>query len=498
MDHPSTAIRHTVAFHGERTATAPLTWAQEQVWNDMRWMLPDIAFFDISLGVPMPAGASLAQITAQIGELVSRHESLRTLFSPDPNGLPEQRVLAAGQVDVDVLRDGGDVPDAVFEDFRARWSRQGFDTAREIPVRFLVRHVAGGASTVVVCTSHLAADHAAQRLLVAELTALVEAAIAGTAAPPPRPARQPVDQAALEASPAGERLCERAVEHWRRHLTTAPPSMFPHRGTRAGQTPRFWRGERISRAVPLALRVLAPRYRSGPSSVLLAAVAALLAGSTGLDRCALRLIVDNRELPEARYVVSTPTQEVLITLPVDQDSFGSLVRASWAASTAAHRYGRCDPKRIDEVIDEVAKARGVELDLDCFFNDTWSAFQQADGAGDPDAVRAAVADSRFQWVDRYDRDNVDFFFTTFDTAESTELIRMSLLVDTRTIPPAAAEEFLRRVEALLVALATGVLADVQPSAIPPVAGLSDTGLSDTGLSDTPNSDTTNAEAEVPS
>ncbi|MEV8639256.1 condensation domain-containing protein [Streptosporangium sp. NPDC051023] len=475
MEHPPAVIRRTVAFRGGRTVSAPLTWGQRQVWNDIQWMLPDTAFFDIALAVPMPAGADLARITAQIGELVSRHESLRTLFFADPRGRPAQRVLAAGQVRVDVLPDGGDVPDAVFDHFLTGWSSQGFDTAREIPARFLVRHVEGGVSTVVVCTSHLAADHASQRLLVAELYDLVAAAMTGTAAPARRPAREPADQAEFEASPTGERLCERAIEHRRRQLTAAPPSMFPRRGTEAGQTPRFWRGERISRAVPLALRVLASRYRSGPSSVLLAAVAALLGVSTGLDRCALRLVVDNRETPESRFVIGTPTQEVFTTLPVGQDSFDSLVRDCWTVSTAAHRYGRCDPKRVDEVVDEVAKARGVDLDLSCFFNDTWSAFQTAaspeDGtAPDADVVLAALADSRFHWAERYDRDNISFFFTTFDTAESAELIKLSLLVDTRTIPPAAAEEFLRRTEALLVDLATGSGTEVRPSALPPVTG----------------------------
>ncbi|MFF5204963.1 condensation domain-containing protein [Streptosporangium sp. NPDC000396] len=462
-------IRHLVAFHGERTASAPLTWSQEQVWNDIQWMMPDVAFFDIWLTAPMPESADLPQLLTQIGELVSRHESLRTLFRADGEGRPEQHVLAAGQVQVDVLSDV--LSDGDFDEALSRWRGQGFDTAREIPVRFLVRYVAAGTSTVTVCTSHLAADHASQRLLVTELYELVAAALAGTAPQPPRPAREPVDQAAMEASPAGDLLCARAVEHWRRQLTAAPPSMFQERGGHPVQAPRFWRGERTSRAAALALRVLAARYRSGPSSVLLAAVVALLTSSVGLDRCTLRLVVDNRELPEARFVISTPTQEVLVTLPADQDSFGSLVRACWAASTAAHRHGRCDPRRVDEVIDEVAKARGVELELRCFFNDTWSAFQQAAAVEhDAETIRAAVGESRFHWVERYDRDNIDFFFTTFDSVESTELIRLSLLVDTGTVPPAAAEEFLRRVEALLVDLATGAVIEFRPSDLPPVTG----------------------------
>ncbi|GAA0936977.1 condensation domain-containing protein [Nonomuraea longicatena] len=457
-------MRHMIPFRGRRSASAMLTWSQGQVWNDIQWMLPDRAFFDIWLAVPMPEGARLPHLTGQIAELVGRHESLRTLYTAD-----RQLVLATGEVEVEVLTD---VSDAAFDEALADWRGRGFDTAREVPIRFLVRYGTARPATVALCTSHLAADHASQRLLVAELRELVEAAVAGSPPPPRRPAQQPVDQAIRERSPAGEQVCDRAVEHWRRQLLAAPRSMFPVRHTMAGEWPRFWRGERISRAVPMALAVLASRYRSGPSSVLLAAVAALLGRSTGQRACTLRMVVDNRELPESRFMISTPTQESVATLALDQDSFAGLVRAAWRASVLAHRHGRCDPDRVEAVIDEVRRTRGDTLELNTFFNDTWSAFQpSATASPDPAAVRAAVADSRFRWTERYDRDNVDFFFTTYDLAESTELISMSLLVDTRTVTAEGAEEFLRRVEALLVALSADG-ADAKPSDLDPVAGFS--------------------------
>jgi hypothetical protein len=455
-------MRHMIPFRGRRSASAMLTWSQQQVWNDLQRMLPDRACSDAWLAVAMPEGAKLPHLTGQIAELVTRHESLRTLFTAE-----RQLVLATGEVEVEVLTD---LSDAAFGEALADWRGRGFDTAREIPVRFLVRYGTAAPATVALRTSHLAADQAGRRLLAAELGDLVGAVVTGSPPPPRRPAQQPVDQAIREHSPAGELISDRAGEHWRRQLLAAPRTMFPVRRTMAGEWPRFWRGERISRAVPMALAVLAARHRSGPSSVLLASVAALLGRSTGQRACTLRMVVDNRELPESRFMISTPTQESVATLALDQDSFAGLVRAAWRASVLAHRHGRCDPGRVATVIEEVGRVRGAAVELNSFFNDTWSAFRSAVTVPpEPAAVRAAVADSRFHWTDRHDHDDVDFLFATYDLDDSPELIRMSLLVDTRTVTPEGAEEFLRRVEALLVALATGDT-DVRPSGFDPVAG----------------------------
>ena len=97
-------------------------------------------------------------LRAALADVVGRHESLRTLFGA-PDGIPQQRVVAARGVDL-----GWEVIDA------AGWSRArldeaigaaagyAFDLATEIPLRVTLFRVGDDGHVLVAVVHHIAAD----------------------------------------------------------------------------------------------------------------------------------------------------------------------------------------------------------------------------------------------------------------------------------------------------------------------------------------------------
>jgi hypothetical protein len=459
------AVTHAVRFRGTRAASGPLTWGQQQIWRDISGMA-DTAFYSFGGFAMVPAGLTVDEVLDQLAVLVTRHEALRTLFRTDERGQPEQHVVAAGSIRAvvhDVPSDG-DLAQVVIALERELTSAP-FDHTDELPLRAAVVTHDGSPRVVVLAASHLATDYLSMHQLTAELTQLCTARLHRTPPPPARTAHQPLDQAAAERSPAGQRSLTRALEHWRRELATRPRTMFPIVPVEPAR-PRFQRAELRSTAADAALHVLGVRYRTGTSVVLLAATAAVLADLTGMRRCSLLLIVGNRAAPDLRYAVGSLAQEVPITIDTRVTSFAELVRHAWSAMMRAHRVGQYDTARTAELTTATSAARGVHLDLLTFFNDT-----RPDTRPDPgraasttfSAIHEAMAETTVRW-ETEEHDNVRFFMEAVDHVADRHAIRLRAYADTRYVPAASLEAFVYGLERLLVeAVAREVPLDDVPS-----------------------------------
>src|SRR6185312_10806360 len=186
--------RLAVAFAGSGSGEGPLTWGQREIWNTMRRTGRTL---NIGGTVPVPAGATVGEYTALLAYLVGRHQALRTRFVADAGGdLVGQVVDAAGTVYLDVV-DGRTDADA--EALRSRYEFTPFDLAREYPVRMGVVGRDGVLTHLVVQYSHLAVDGFGLDALVRDLAHL------GEAEPPPVPGVTPLELAARQQSPAGQR-----------------------------------------------------------------------------------------------------------------------------------------------------------------------------------------------------------------------------------------------------------------------------------------------------
>jgi len=442
---------------GARTATAPATWGQRTTWDDVQFFLPEPQWwFVIKRSVAVPDGLGLDGVLEAVRELASRHEALRTHLAQRPDGLV-QWVQDGSRLSVELIED--DSPDddgapAPLQRHIDTTMSQPVDHERELPLRVAVGTRAGRPVTVVLAVSHVVADVRSANLLAAELAALLAAGAAGEPPPAHRAAWQPVDVAAAEGCEAGTRLAAKALDRFRRQLRELPQSVLgepPPSGPVSGR-PHAQGATLRSRAAPPALRVLADRYRTSSSTVLLAVTSALLRTMAGTRLYATGLICNNRSERMLRHAVGNLSQTVLATVPVADGPFEALVAAAADAALSAYRHGRFDPSAHRAAVGLVEAERGAALDLDYRFNDMWSAQPEARGQGslaEPSLIRAAAADSTVVRFDGNDRDRVAFFVETFGSAD--ELV-VTVLADARRFPAERLPDFLRGLDAALVGL----------------------------------------------
>ncbi len=338
----SEAVRHRVPFSGSRTATGPLTWGQLEMWDEARTSQEGVPTFAGMLGGgPLPPELKARQVLEAIGRLLERHESLRTRYRTGADGHPAQEVVAEGEADVEVVPVE---PDTKVSEIVGGWwavMDAPYDLAEGPPFRARIGTVDGEPTFVMLGMSHLSSDHLGTRVLYDELLGLLDGR-----EPPDPPPLSPIGLAALEGSESGRRVLDRALDHWRRELSTAPPTMFPGPAGPVSE-PRYWRGGLSSRGVARSLERAAARTGSGTSYVLLAAMAVLVGRYTGLDRCSVRIVAGNRGRPELRRAVGNLSQESPLVVDLRADTFQEVLEgcARGVVAGPAERPLRPAPRR---------------------------------------------------------------------------------------------------------------------------------------------------------
>ncbi|CAM5430136.1 amino acid adenylation domain-containing protein [Streptomyces viridochromogenes] len=289
-----------------RPATLPLSYAQQRLWFIERLGAPG-GLYTIPLAVRLSGPLDVPALEAALGDVVARHEALRTVFparalpssastepagtgaSPVPGAGPtggvgpaEQRVLAPADAPVPLPVTA--VDEAGLDAALTAEAGRGFDLEREIPLRARLFAAGPGEHVLLLVLHHIAGDRWSLAPLTRDLTTAYEARRAGRA-PAPRPL--PVQYADYtlwqrevlgdEHDPGSE--LGRQLAHWTKALDGLPeelplPYDFP-RGTRAGHHGGLVRADAPPELVR-ALRAFAARSGASVFMVLQAALAALL------------------------------------------------------------------------------------------------------------------------------------------------------------------------------------------------------------------------------
>ncbi len=147
-----------------RPGEVPLSYAQRRLWFLDRLEGESeghkSATYTIPLAVRLVGALDRSALAAALGDIVARHESLRTIF-PDVLGVPRQEVLAAeaARPRLAVV----EVSEADLEEALAGAARRGFDLACEPPLRaqlFALEPDEDGARehVLLLVLHHIAAD----------------------------------------------------------------------------------------------------------------------------------------------------------------------------------------------------------------------------------------------------------------------------------------------------------------------------------------------------
>ncbi|MYV68867.1 hypothetical protein GT043_23585, partial [Streptomyces sp. SID2131] len=140
---------------GQRPGTLPLSDAQHRLWFLHQLEGPG-ATYNIPFVARFGTLLDPAALDAALGDVVARHEALRTVFA-EQDGEPYQRILSPADAGVRlrVEETAADRVDAAVETALGHL----FDLSAEAPVRVtLVRDTARGTDALVVLLHHIAGD----------------------------------------------------------------------------------------------------------------------------------------------------------------------------------------------------------------------------------------------------------------------------------------------------------------------------------------------------
>ncbi len=434
-----------VKFSGTRSGSGPVTLGQGNV---LLWAVDQTVFGAVQCQtLTVAPGRSLNDVTKAIGRLISRHESLRTLFPAGASGEWTQQVTASGELLVEVHEADGRL--GATEALVKQRLNAPFALDREWPVRAAVITSGGAPARVLLALTHVAADFASLGIIARDFRRLMSNS---TSQAPEPPALHPLDQAKLEMSPMARSRAEAAVRYWEATLRGTPQCMLAvpgHPPANSGSRMATLR----SRAAALALARIANRTHASQSVVILAAVATLLGLRTVNDRCQITALCANRFGRASRDYVGTIAQDALIAADLTAETFDGIIQATRTAALTAYYHSQYDAGSLWQMIGRVSEDRGTEFHRDCVLNDlNGAAIQVQTGhvgslpeMGD---AASAMRDTRLVWADTDPRPLL-FYFEVFGLTQHD--VSLSVWADQRRFPAAEVEDFLFAVERLLVA-----------------------------------------------
>ncbi|HEX2202177.1 MAG TPA: amino acid adenylation domain-containing protein, partial [Longimicrobium sp.] len=217
------AARHPSVVPVGRDRPLPLSFAQERLWF-LDQLESDSAFYNIPTALRLSGALDVGALERALGEVVRRHESLRTTF-PEVDGAPVQAVAPFGgfalAVDdlsaLDETRREAEVRRRVAED-----AGRPFDLAAGPLFRAALLRLGAEEHVLLLSMHHVVSDGWSFGVLFRELSALYEAYVAGEEPPLPELPVQYADFAVWQRAQLRGEALERQLAYWKGRLTGAP------------------------------------------------------------------------------------------------------------------------------------------------------------------------------------------------------------------------------------------------------------------------------------
>jgi len=139
---------------GRRPELLPLSFAQRRVWF-MQQLEGPSATYNMPLTLRLSGDLNRQALQAALGDVVTRHESLRTVF-PEVDGVPYQLVLEADAARPQLVIT--DTNEAELLEILNKAARYRFDLAVELPIRTTLFALAPDEYVLLILMHHIAGD----------------------------------------------------------------------------------------------------------------------------------------------------------------------------------------------------------------------------------------------------------------------------------------------------------------------------------------------------
>ncbi|WP_432420312.1 amino acid adenylation domain-containing protein [Nocardia neocaledoniensis] len=211
---------------GERPERIPLSLAQQRMWF-LNQFDPESVAYNIPMAVRLGGAIDVEALRAAVGDLVARHETLRTIY-PETDDGPIQQVLpeSAATPRLEVRRvDAAELSAAMHA-----LGSSGFDVRTQVPLRVALFELGPEESVLAVVVHHIAGDGSSLTPLTRDLMLAYAARSAGSA-----PAWEPLvvqyadyalwQRALLGSEDDPDSLASAQLAYWRAALAGLPDQL---------------------------------------------------------------------------------------------------------------------------------------------------------------------------------------------------------------------------------------------------------------------------------
>jgi hypothetical protein len=396
-----------VEFGRAQAGTAPLTWGQKAIYQDMRESGNQ---FNMGGRLELPPGSTIADAAARLRRLMLRHAALRMRLRTDGAGRLGQEVAGSGQVGLDILTVPDDADEAEVARYAAglmdTWPVERLDFERDWPLRMAVIRQAGSCLYLVWVLSHLAADGGGHVLMLEDLMA------DETAGCRPGDPRHPdvLDLAAAEQEPQLRQLSKRTLRYWEGQLKDIPAQTFTESASLGGQPePRYWQARFRSPATHLATLAIAARTGTDLNRATVAVIAIAIGRVIGASRLTIKMMVNNRFRPGLADVIAPIAQNSVLTIDLAGACVDEVVGRTRNGALTAGMRAYYDPDELRDLTARLDADRGYQAAVTCRINDQRAMIMRSDSETGPGEVTSAqisrrLAATTLTWLGR--RDNM--------------------------------------------------------------------------------------------
>jgi acyl-CoA synthetase (AMP-forming)/AMP-acid ligase II len=323
----------------EQQAIAPVSMAQEHLWNLQR-ALPEMPFFNILYALRVTGPVNSSVLERSLNEIVRRHEILRTTFTT-VDLKPMQRI--APQLIVPLaVHDLRAVPLSKRENAGRKLVRDEmlhcFDLAAGPLIQVRLLHLAKSEYRLLVCTHQIICDGWSLGVFIKELIALYDAFSKGKRSPLPPLAIQHADFADWQRHWRSHPETVAQLAYWREQLRAPLPTM-QLTPARRKETIDDLLTARRRWALPARLTRAAQRFSHEEGGTLfmtlVAALQTLLQRRLGRDEIRVAANIANRNFTGAEALIGPLANTVILRTDLSGDPTGREVLRRVRAVTLA-------------------------------------------------------------------------------------------------------------------------------------------------------------------
>ena len=299
-----------------RDGELPLSFAQQRMWF-FEQLASGTSAFNIASGVRLNGPLNVEALEATFGEIIRRHEILRTNFVA-VNAQPVQVIQSPTRFRLPLV-DLSLLPPEESEQQSARMAQEEtlrlFDLARDRLVRPTLVRIRDDEHIIICTMHHIIGDGQSFEVLIVELSQIYSAFCGGGPSPLPELSLQYVDYAAWQRQWLDGDELEKRLNYWRNQLADAPFRLnLPQR--RARPKVQDFQGARhfiqLSTTQTEALRDLSRREGMTLYMTMLSAFVLLLKLYTGDDDVVVGSIYATRERAELEKLIGILNNTIVL------------------------------------------------------------------------------------------------------------------------------------------------------------------------------------------